>query len=234
MKNQQDRAPADNRSGGAFIYLGTLVLALGLTACANMSGIAPHAQLREGASLGLPSAATARPDDAFVPDRALADGERLRLASPDGTETHTLRVVHTPGHAANHLCLVLEEDALLFSGDHILNGSTTVVSPPDGDMDDYLASLDRLAAVCREEGVEFILPAHGHVLHDAPAVIARLKAHRLQREARVAAAMAALPEGGIDDWVRHAYADVPPAMWPWAARSLTAHVDRLRRLAARG
>ncbi len=184
--------------------------------------------------LGLPSAATARPGDHFVPDRALADGERLRLASPDGAENHTLRIVHTPGHAANHLCLVLEEDALLFSGDHILNGSTTVVSPPDGDMDDYLASLDRLAAICHEEGVEFILPAHGHVLHDAPAVIARLKAHRMQREARVAAAMAALPEGGIDDWVRHAYADVPPAMWPWAARSLTAHVDRLRRLAARG
>jgi len=181
--------------------------------------------------LGLPSAPTARPDSRFTPDRALADGERLRLVSPDGARAHTLRVVHTPGHAANHLCLVLEEDALLFSGDHVLNGSTTIVSPPDGDMDDYLASLDRLAGICRDESIEFILPAHGHVIGDAPAAVARLKAHRLAREAKVAGAMAALPQGSIEDWVRHAYADVPPAVWPIAARSLQAHVDRLLRIA---
>ncbi|MCZ2497425.1 MBL fold metallo-hydrolase [Xylophilus sp. Kf1] len=182
--------------------------------------------------LGLPSAPTARPDSRFMPDRRLEDGERLVLSSGDGQETHTLRVVHTPGHAANHLCLLLEEDALLFSGDHVLNGSTTIVSPPDGDMDDYLRSLDRLAALCRQEGVEYILPAHGHVLGDAVGAIARLKAHRLAREAKVAAAMQALPGGSADDWVRHAYDDVPPAVWPIAVRSLTAHVDRLRRLAA--
>ncbi|WPB57831.1 MBL fold metallo-hydrolase [Xylophilus sp. GOD-11R] len=181
--------------------------------------------------LGLPSAPTARPDSHFVPDRALADGERLRLISADGEETHTLRVVHTPGHAANHLCLLLEEDALLFSGDHILNGSTTIVSPPDGHMGDYLASLDRLADACRQEQVEFILPAHGHVIGDAPGAISRLKAHRLAREARVAAAMAALPDGDIDDWVRHAYDDVPRSLWPIAARSLSAHVEHLRQTA---
>ncbi|REN21426.1 MBL fold metallo-hydrolase, partial [Mycobacterium tuberculosis] len=76
---------------------------------------------------------------------------------------HTLRVIHTPGHAANHLCLVLEEDGLLFSGDHILNGSTTVVDPPDGDMSAYLDSLDALDAACEAGGIEFILPAHGYV-----------------------------------------------------------------------
>ena len=180
--------------------------------------------------LGLPSAATARPDSRFVPDRRLKDGERLVLASADGEEVHTLRAVHTPGHAANHLCLVLEEDALLFSGDHILNGSTTIVSPPDGNMDDYLHSLDRLAGICRQAGIDHILPAHGHVLGDAVAAIGRLKAHRLAREAKVAAAMLALPDGSTEDWVRHAYSDVPPAVWPIAARSLTAHVERLRRL----
>ena len=94
--------------------------------------------------LGLPSAPTAREHSRFVPDRALADGERLVLQAPNGT-SHTLRVVHTPGHAANHLCLVLEEDGLLFSGDHILNGSTTVIDPPDGNMGAYLDALDRLA-----------------------------------------------------------------------------------------
>ena len=83
--------------------------------------------------LGLRSAPTARTASQFTPDRELADGERLVLQG--GGTTHTLRVLHTPGHAANHVCLVLEEDGLLFSGDHVLNGSTTVVDPPDGLLD---------------------------------------------------------------------------------------------------
>jgi recombination protein RecT len=126
--------------------------------------------------LGLASATTARADSRFTPDRELADGERLVLRSADGQTTHTLRAVHTPGHAANHLCLVLEEDGLLFSGDHILNGSTTVIDPPDGHMDAYLQSLDKLRAACEAGGIGFILPAHGYVLGEAPQAIAQLKA----------------------------------------------------------
>ncbi|MFD0666824.1 MBL fold metallo-hydrolase [Ramlibacter sp. MAHUQ-53] len=175
--------------------------------------------------LGLPSRPTARAYSAFAPDRVLADGERLVLAG-DG-HTHTLSAVHTPGHAANHVCLVLEEDGLLFSGDHILNGSTTVVAPPDGDMTHYLDSLDRLAGLCGTHGIRFILPAHGHVLGGAPEAIARLKAHRLQREAKVLAAMRARPGGSLDDWLPLAYDDVAPALWPVARRSLQAHADRL-------
>lgn len=180
--------------------------------------------------LGLPSAPTARAASTFTPDRSLQNHELLTLSglAPDGKITHTLQVIHTPGHAANHLCLLLVEDALLFSGDHILNGSTTVVDPPDGNMADYLDSLDRLDAVCAEHGVEFILPAHGYVLGDARGAIAKLKAHRLAREAKVLAAMQALPQGSMDDWVRHAYDDVPPRMWPVAQRSLLAHVERIR------
>ena len=183
--------------------------------------------------LGLPSAPTARTASTFTPDRSLQNNELLALdgQAPEGNITHTLRVIHTPGHAANHLCLLLVEDALLFSGDHILNGSTTVVDPPDGNMADYLDSLDRLDAVCAEHGVEFILPAHGYVLGDARGAIAKLKAHRLAREAKVLAAMQALPQGSMEDWVRHAYADVPPRMWPVAQRSLLAHVERIRMLA---
>ena len=177
--------------------------------------------------LGLPSAPTARPASHFVPGRVLQDGERLVLQDGQGT-THTLRAVHTPGHAANHLCLVLEEDGLLFSGDHILNGSTTVVDPPDGNMDAYLDSLDRLDAVCAEGGIRFILPAHGHVLGEARAAIAYLKAHRLKREAKIAAAMARLPQGTPEDWLPLAYDDVPQRLWPVAARSLAAHVERIR------
>lgn len=180
--------------------------------------------------LGLPSAATARPNARFTPDRALRPGERLVLSAQ--AHNHTLRVVPTPGHAANHLCLVLEEDALLFSGDHILNGSTTVVDPPDGDMSAYLESLDLLDATCAAGGIEFILPAHGYVIGSARAAIARLKAHRLAREAKVAAAMRRLPEGAPEDWLPLAYDDVPERMWPVAARSLAAHVERIRALGA--
>ncbi|TWO72142.1 MBL fold metallo-hydrolase [Caenimonas sedimenti] len=178
--------------------------------------------------LGLPSAPTARPASEFTPDRALAHGEVLVLRG--GPETHSLKVIHTPGHAANHLCLVLLEDGLLLSGDHILNGSTTVVDPPDGDMTAYLDSLDALAAACVEHGIEFILPAHGHVLGFAPQAIAMLKAHRLQRESRIVAAMRERPGGSLEDWVELAYADVPPRMWPVAKRSLLAHVQRIEAL----
>lgn len=180
--------------------------------------------------LGLASQPTARANSRFSPDRALADGEKLVLQGTgvDGDITHTLRVVHTPGHAANHLCLVLEEDGLLFSGDHVLNGSTTVIDPPDGHMGDYLDSLDKLAAACEAGGIEFILPAHGHVLGFAHQAITHLKAHRLKREAKIAAAMQALPQGSLQEWVEKAYDDVPPRLWPVAARSLQAHVDHIR------
>ena len=180
--------------------------------------------------LGLPSAPTARADSQFTPDRALQNGELLALAGkgPDGEITHTLQVVHTPGHAANHLCLLLQEDGLLFSGDHILNGSTTIINPPDGNMAHYLDALDRLDQLCEQHGTDYILPAHGHVLGDARGAIAQLKAHRLAREAKVIAAMQQLPEGTVEQWVELAYADVPPRMWPLAQRSLIAHVERIR------
>jgi glyoxylase-like metal-dependent hydrolase (beta-lactamase superfamily II)/8-oxo-dGTP pyrophosphatase MutT (NUDIX family) len=209
--------------------------------------------------LGLASKETARANSAFVPDRELRDGEVLVLGRtsiaaraplpqdgpppvggpPSGRwlsdeTTHTLQVIHTPGHAANHLCLMLLEDGLLFSGDHILNGSTTVIDPPDGDMNDYLNSLDLLHAACAEHQLKYILPAHGYVIggpdDEAQTAIARLKAHRLQREARVMAAMQAQPDGTLDDWLAQVYADVPQRMWPVAKRSLMAHVARITSL----
>jgi len=180
--------------------------------------------------LGLPSAATARDNSRFAPDQALHDGQWLQLQGPDGRPVHRLLALHTPGHAANHLCLLLEGDGLLFSGDHILNGSTTVIDPPDGDMCAYLGSLDRLARVCGAYGIEHILPAHGGVLSDAARAIERLKRHRLQREAKVRSAMLALPLGGLDDWLPLAYDDVPAHLWPVARRSLHAHVLRIERL----
>jgi glyoxylase-like metal-dependent hydrolase (beta-lactamase superfamily II)/8-oxo-dGTP pyrophosphatase MutT (NUDIX family) len=205
------------------------------------------ADLGQPPILGMPSGPTSRENSRFTPDRALADGERIVLVGANDGElnSHTLQVVHTPGHAANHLCLLLEEDGLLFSGDHILNGSTTVIDPPDGHMGDYLDSLDKLDRLCRDHGVDFILPAHGYVLGDlkrtpdnpsapehggARSAIAHLKAHRLAREAKIVNAMRAMPDGSMDDWVQRAYDDVPERLWPIAKRSMLAHVQRIQSL----
>ena len=181
--------------------------------------------------LGLPSVSTARSHSQFTPDQLLQDQQRLTLSGAAADSSHTLLAIHTPGHAANHLCLLLLEDRLLFSGDHILCGSTTVIDPPDGDMTAYLDSLDLLSKACVQHALEFILPAHGYVIGgyngEALGAIARLKAHRLQREAKIWQAMQAQPEGTLDDWLAQAYADVPERMWPVAKRSLIAHVERI-------
>ena len=188
--------------------------------------------------LGLPSAPTARAASAFTPDRSLHNRELLALTGTalEGDLAvdlrHTLEVIFTPGHAANHVCLALLEDGLLFSGDHVLNGSTTVVDPPDGNMNDYLDSLDLLDDACEVHGIDFILPAHGWVLGDhgggARIAIAQLKAHRLRREAKILSVTQALPGGTLDDWLALSYDDVPQRIWPVARRSLLAHLERLQ------
>jgi len=178
--------------------------------------------------LGLASAPTARANSHFVPEATLAHGQRLVLSRASGQDSHTLQAIHTPGHAANHVCLLLEEDGMLFSGDHILNGSTTVIDPPDGNMGHYLDSLDLLHQACTAHGVQFILPAHGHAMPDALGAIAHLKAHRLAREAKIAAVMQANPQGDPDQWLPLAYDDVNPRLWPVAKRSLLAHVEHIQ------
>lgn len=193
--------------------------------------------------LGLPSAPTARAASEFTPDRSLSNEELLThdpyaLAAdlhPENTDSlHTLQVIYTPGHAANHVCLLLQEDGVLFTGDHVLNGSTTVVDPPDGNMADYIDSLDRLTAACQTYDVRYLLPAHGHVMPNALDAIAHLKAHRLGREAKIAAVMQSNPLGSLDDWLPLAYDDVPPRIWPVAKRSLMAHVERIYALQNQG
>ena len=183
--------------------------------------------------LGLPSEPTARAASEFTPDRALLHGELLQLQGQNGP-THTLKVLHTPGHAANHVCLLLLEDGMLFSGDHVLNGSTTVVDPPDGNMAHYLDSLDVLRDECNTHAVQFILPAHGHVMMDALGAISQLKAHRLKREAKIAAVIHSNPNGSLDSWLPLAYDDVDPRIWPVAKRSLLAHVERIQWLQSQG
>ncbi len=192
--------------------------------------------------LGLASQAHAKPSAQFKPDRELMDGECLELSyanvdDPSKSQTHTLEVVFTPGHAANHVCFVLKEDSLLFSGDHVLNGSTTIVDPPDGNMGQYLASLKRLEQLCQAHKIEFIFPAHGFVLgnysgrpRSAVEVIQNIYDHRMKRESKILKVVQQDPSGSLDDWVKKAYDDVPESVWPIAKRSLWAHVENLQEL----
>ena len=157
-------------------------------------------------------------DPAFMPDRTLEDGETLRIGDL------TLRALHTPGHASNHLCFLIEEDGLLFSGDHINNGSTVVINPPDGNMVDYLDALERLAKL----PLTYILPAHGYVIGFAHQAIRQLIAHRLGRERKVADAVRRIGPATLQELVPAVYDDVRPALYPVASRSLYAHLEKLQ------
>lgn len=178
---------------------------------------------------GLSSRPTANAQSQFTADVEVEDGERfvLTAGAGDGLDpslvTLTLRAIHTPGHAANHVCFFLEEDRLLFSGDHILNGSTTIINPPDGNMVAYLDSLARLDAL----GADYILPAHGHVLGFPGKAISALVQHRLKREAKVLAAITDLPGAALPDLVKLAYDDTPVVAHGIAQRSLLAHAEKL-------
>ena len=159
-------------------------------------------------------------DASFRPDQVLADGHRLRLG--DGV---TLRAIHTPGHASNHLCYLLEEEKLLFTGDHLMQGSTVVINPPDGDMAVYLASLERLF----DEDLEWLAPGHGFLIDAPHEVVRKTIAHRLAREAKVLAAVraAAQANAAADDatLLASVYADTPPKLHAMALRSLRAHLQ---------
>ena len=163
-------------------------------------------------------------DESFRPDHEPADGERLVLA-----EGLTLHAVHTPGHASNHVCWWLEEEALLFTGDHVMQGSTVVINPPDGDMAAYLQSLRALrqAHDAGRRPLHWLAPGHGYLVADPPAVLSGLVAHRLRREAKVQAALTAAGQS-IESLLPRAYDDVPVALHGVAARSLLAHLLKLR------
>jgi glyoxylase-like metal-dependent hydrolase (beta-lactamase superfamily II) len=160
-----------------------------------------------------------RQDETFCPDRMLGDGDTVELAGV------TLRALHTPGHASNHLCYMLEGERLLFTGDHVMQGSTVVISPPDGDMQAYLASLEKLLWV----DIAAIAPGHGHVIETPQDEVRKLIAHRFKREGKVAAALAQRKPASLDDLVSIAYDDVPDRLYPVAKRSLHAHLIKLER-----
>jgi len=157
--------------------------------------------------------------DGLEVDRTMADGDVI-----EATE-FVLRAVHTPGHASNHLCFLLEQERMLFSGDHIMDGSTVVIAPPDGDMAAYLTSLDRLTAL--RPRLRTIAPGHGHLIEDPAAKIQEYVTHRLAREAQVLAAVEAAGTTTIDAIVKELYAEVPEVLHPMAALSVQAHLLKL-------
>ena len=174
------------------------------------------------ARTGAPVRGREAPDDGhqdatYAPDLGLEDGECIAVAGAP------LRVVHTPGHASNHVCLLLEGTGILFTGDHLMNGSTVVILPPDGSMRLYLQSLRRLLTM----PVATLAPGHGTLIPGAHAEIERVIAHRLQRESKLAGVLTRRGEATLDELLPEVYDDVPAALHRLARYSLLAHAIKL-------
>lgn len=150
-------------------------------------------------------------------DRRLSDGDQLV------TDEFTITAVHTPGHAGNHLCFFLEGERMLFSGDHIMQGSTVVITPPDGDMRAYLDSLAKVRAL----KLKAIAPAHGHIITDPNAVIDWYTTHRLEREAQLHGLLTEMGSARIAQLVEAAYVPLDPILIPMAKRSVHSHLRKL-------
>jgi glyoxylase-like metal-dependent hydrolase (beta-lactamase superfamily II) len=157
-------------------------------------------------------------DQTYRPDRVLADGECL--TGPDWT----LTAVATPGHTSNHLCLALQQTRALFSGDHVMGWSTTVVSPPDGDMTAYMASLQLLQS--RDDRVYY--PAHGEAITKPRQLVRGMIGHRRQRENQILRLLEQ-GTGAIEQMVPLMYKSVDQQLWPAAGRSVLAHLIDLER-----
>ncbi len=153
-------------------------------------------------------------DQTFIPDRIPEDGDAFE------TPEFTLRAIHTPGHASNHLCYLHGEHGFLFTGDHIINGSTVVIDPPDGNMGDYLRSLERLKTI----ETKAILPGHGEVMDKPQEAIDWLIKHRREREAKVVAALQQQPNATSRQLVPLVYDDVDEDRYDLAEHSLLAHL----------
>jgi glyoxylase-like metal-dependent hydrolase (beta-lactamase superfamily II)/8-oxo-dGTP pyrophosphatase MutT (NUDIX family) len=161
-----------------------------------------------------------RQDKTFVPDQPLQGGERISI-----DEVTTLRVIHTPGHASNHLCYLLEEENTLFTGDHVMQSSTVVINPPDGDMAAYVDSLRSLATM---DGIDWLAPGHGFLMEQPRRAFEWIVRHRLQREAKVLDALHAVGPADADQLLARVYDDVTPKLHAIAMRSLLAHLYKLR------
>lgn len=167
--------------------------------------------------LGVPAPDGEVQDKTFDPDRILNEGDIL------DTGELRIRTVYTPGHASNHVCFRHEELRWLFTGDHIMNGSTVVIDPPDGNMKHYLESLERL----RSLDLVALAPGHGPLINNPDEVVDWLIDHRLQREAKVVAALTKNPNLTLDELTPYVYDEVDSRLHRLASRSLLAHLKKL-------
>jgi len=175
-------------------------------------------QQQTGAELvGLKAPEFGSHDRKFEPDRSWNDGDSL-----DCGDFH-IDLIHTPGHVGNHLCYLLKEEQLLFTGDHILQGTTSVILPPDGDMAAYMDSLYRL----QELPLKYLAPGHGEVMDDPLVEIDKLIQHRKKREQKVISALETLVTADMDKLVLSVYDDVASHLIPWAKKTLLAHLLKL-------
>jgi glyoxylase-like metal-dependent hydrolase (beta-lactamase superfamily II) len=189
------------------------------------SPLAAELARRSGAQIiGLPPPGDGRQDGSFVPHRQPADAERLVLGDSE------LVAIHTPGHASNCVCYFLERQRLLITGDHVLEGVSPVILPPDGNMADYLNSIDKLFAY----DFESIAPGHGDLMDRGKQVLEALREHRLAREAKVLRSLAALTHANLDTLTPVVYDDVPGDRHQWARLTLEAHLIKLAHEARAG
>jgi glyoxylase-like metal-dependent hydrolase (beta-lactamase superfamily II) len=162
-------------------------------------------------------------DPTYAPDRVLLDGEGMRGSG------WTLTAVATPGHTSNHLCFALEESGALFTGDHVMGWSTSVVIPPDGDMGDYMASLDKLMA---REDVRYH-SAHGAAIEKPRQLVRGMIGHRRQRETQILRLLGEAPRP-VSGFIPEMYKGLDPRLIPAAEMSVTAHlIDLEKRGSAR-
>jgi glyoxylase-like metal-dependent hydrolase (beta-lactamase superfamily II) len=162
-------------------------------------------------------------DPTYAPTHVLADGEGMR-----GTGW-TLTAVATPGHTSNHLCYALEQSGALFTGDHVMGWSTSVVIPPDGDMGDYMASLDKLMA---RDDLRYH-SAHGAAIEKPKQLVRGMIGHRRQREAQILRLLGEAPRP-VSAFIPEMYKGLDPRLIPAAEMSVSAHlIDLEKRGAAR-
>lgn len=154
----------------------------------------------------------------FRPDVMIGDDARI---TGDGW---TIRAIHTPGHAANHLCFSLEEEGILFTGDHVMGWSTSVIAPPDGDMAAYMHSLERLLGRDQDR---LYLPTHGPGIREPHAHVRQLLHHRRLREATIRRLLSEMQVASIADLVLRVYPELDPRLYPAAAASTLAHLIAL-------
>ena len=167
---------------------------------------------------GMINDATKDQDKSFNPARILFDGDILE------EEGYTLEVIHTPGHASNHLCYLLKEEKMIFSGDHIMQGSTVVIAQPDGHMKSYIDSLLKL----KDYSLETIAPGHGELMSNPHKVADWIVQHREEREAKVLEVLRDFKSGNPDSLVERVYEDVDSGLFPIAKWSLESHLIKLQ------